>query len=176
MKPSTRKLTLSALFLALGFVLPMITGHIPQIGRMLLPMHIPVLLCGFVCGWPYGLAVGFLTPLLRGLLLGMPPLYPTGIAMAFELAAYGAAVGALFACLHRHGAAGIYISLITAMLAGRAVWGLAEIALLGLGENGFTVQAFLSGAFVTAVPGILLQLILIPAVVAGLQRAGLLEA
>ena len=56
MKTSTRKLTLSALFLALGLVLPLITGQIPQIGKMLLPMHIPVLLCGMVCGWPYGLA------------------------------------------------------------------------------------------------------------------------
>ena len=90
MKTSTRKLTLSALFLALGLVLPLITGQIPQIGKMLLPMHIPVLLCGMVCGWPYGLAVGAVMPLLRGLLFGMPVLYPTGIGMAFELAAYGA--------------------------------------------------------------------------------------
>ena len=87
MKTSTRKLTLSALFLALGLVLPLITGQIPQIGKMLLPMHIPVLLCGMVCGWPYGLAVGAVMPLLRGLLFGMPVLYPTGIGMAFELAA-----------------------------------------------------------------------------------------
>ena len=75
MKTSTRKLTLSALFLALGLVLPLITGQIPQIGKMLLPMHIPVLLCGMVCGWPYGLAVGAVMPLLRGLLFGMPVLY-----------------------------------------------------------------------------------------------------
>ena len=93
MKTSTRKLTLSALFLALGLVLPLITGQIPQIGKMLLPMHIPVLLCGMVCGWPYGLAVGAVMPLLRGLLFGMPVLYPTGIGMAFELAAYGAVIG-----------------------------------------------------------------------------------
>ena len=95
MKTSTRKLTLSALFLALGLVLPLITGQIPQIGKMLLPMHIPVLLCGMVCGWPYGLAVGAVMPLLRGLLFGMPVLYPTGIGMAFELAAYGAVIGLL---------------------------------------------------------------------------------
>ena len=103
MKTSTRKLTLSALFLALGLVLPLITGQIPQIGKMLLPMHIPVLLCGMVCGWPYGLAVGAVMPLLRGLLFGMPVLYPTGIGMAFELAAYGAVIGLLYAKLNKRG-------------------------------------------------------------------------
>ena len=106
MKTSTRKLTLSALFLALGLVLPLITGQIPQIGKMLLPMHIPVLLCGMVCGWPYGLAVGAVMPLLRGLLFGMPVLYPTGISMAFELAAYGAVIGLLYAKLNKRGVAG----------------------------------------------------------------------
>ena len=106
MKTSTRKLTLSALFLALGLVLPLITGQIPQIGKMLLPMHIPVLLCGMVCGWPYGLAVGAVMPLLRGLLFGMPVLYPTGIGMAFELAAYGAVIGLLYAKLNKRGVAG----------------------------------------------------------------------
>jgi hypothetical protein len=107
MKTSTRKLTLSALFLALGLVLPLITGQIPQIGKMLLPMHIPVLLCGMVCGWPYGLAVGAVMPLLRGLLFGMPVLYPTGIGMAFELAAYGAVIGLLYAKLNKRGVAGV---------------------------------------------------------------------
>ena len=123
MKTSTRKLTLSALFLALGLVLPLITGQIPQIGKMLLPMHIPVLLCGMVCGWPYGLAVGAVMPLLRGLLFGMPVLYPTGIGMAFELAAYGAVIGLLYAKLNKRGVAGVYMALVPAMLAGRAVWG-----------------------------------------------------
>ena len=121
MKTSTRKLTLSALFLALGLVLPLITGQIPQIGKMLLPMHIPVLLCGMVCGWPYGLAVGAVMPLLRGLLFGMPVLYPTGIGMAFELAAYGAVIGLLYAKLNKRGVAGVYMALVPAMLAGRAV-------------------------------------------------------
>ena len=137
MKTSTRKLTLSALFLALGLVLPLITGQIPQIGKMLLPMHIPVLLCGMVCGWPYGLAVGAVIPLLRGLLFGMPVLYPTGIGMAFELAAYGAVIGLLYAKLNKRGVAGVYMALVPAMLAGRACgawhkpccWALAAMAL-----------------------------------------------
>ena len=175
MKTSTRKLTLSALFLALGLVLPFITGQIPQIGKMLLPMHIPVLLCGMVCGWPYGLAVGVVTPLLRGLLFGMPVLYPNGIGMAFELATYGAVIGLLYAWTNKRGAAGVYMALVPAMLAGRAVWGVAQTVLLGFGGTGFTMQMFVAGAFATAVPGIILQLVLIPMVMMGLQRAGVLR-
>ena len=137
MKTSTRKLTLSALFLALGLVLPLITGQIPQIGKMLLPMHIPVLLCGMVCGWPYGLAVGAVMPLLRGLLFGMPVLYPTGIGMAFELAAYGAVIGLLYAKLNKRGVAGVYMALVPPCWPGAlcgawhkpCCWALAAMAL-----------------------------------------------
>ena len=85
----TRKLTYAALFLALAMVLPFITGQIPEIGKMLSPMHIPVLLCGFLCGWPWGLAVGFVAPLLRSVVFGMPAMFPGAVAMAFELAVYG---------------------------------------------------------------------------------------
>lgn len=81
----TIKLTLSAMFLALGFVLPFFTGQIPQIGNMLLPMHLPVLLCGLICGWQYGLVIGLCLPLVRSMIFGMPPIFPTGIAMTFEL-------------------------------------------------------------------------------------------
>ena len=87
MKFSTKKLTLSAAFLGLGLVLPFLTGQVPQVGSMLLPMHIPVLLCGIICGWEYGLAVGAILPLLRSVIFGMPPMYPTALAMTFELAA-----------------------------------------------------------------------------------------
>ena len=78
---SVIELVLGALFLALALVLPFLTGQIPEIGSMLCPMHLPVLICGFVCGWPWGLAVGFIAPLLRSLTLGMPPLFPTAICM-----------------------------------------------------------------------------------------------
>ena len=88
-----RRMTYAALYLAIALVLPFLTGQIPEIGSMLCPMHIPALLCGFVCGWPYGLAVGAIAPLLRCVLFGMPKLYPTAVAMTFELAAYGAAAG-----------------------------------------------------------------------------------
>jgi len=99
MQTKTTKLTLSGLFLALCLVLPLLTGQIPQIGSALSPMHIPVLLCGFVCGWPYGMAIGFIAPLLRGVIFGMPPIFPVGIAMAFELAAYGALAGLFYKIL-----------------------------------------------------------------------------
>ena len=93
---SVTKLTLSAVFLALGIVLPFLTGQIPTVGSMLLPMHIPVLICGFVCGWQWGLLVGFVLPLMRSALFSMPPMMPTAAAMAFELAVYGAVTGILY--------------------------------------------------------------------------------
>ena len=121
---NTKHLVLTELFLALGIVLPFLTGQIPEIGSMLLPMHLPVLLCGFVCGWPYGLAVGFITPLLRSLLFGMPPMFPKAVAMAFELAGYGCLAGLLFRILPLKNIFRIYLSLLSAMLGGRIIYGL----------------------------------------------------
>ena len=174
MKKTTKKLVLSAMFLALGLVLPLLTGQIQQIGSMLLPMHVPVLLCGFICGWQYGLAVGFILPLLRSVTFGMPPMYPVAIAMAFELATYGFVSGLLYARAKKKNILSIYLSLIVAMIAGRLVWGVAEIVLLGLKGNAFTWQAFLAGAVLNAIPGIILQLILIPAILFALQKAKLI--
>lgn len=171
----TKKLAYAALFLALCLVLPLLTGQIPQIGSMLLPMHIPVLLCGLVCGWQYGAAVGFVAPLLRSLLFTMPKLYPVAIAMAFELLTYGLVIGLIYRRLAKKGMVGVYAALVTAMMAGRLVWGVAEVVLLGLNGNAFTAQAFLAGALLNAVPGIIVQLILIPAVMAALQKAGAVE-
>ena len=111
-----RKLTYSALYLAIALVLPFLTGQIPEIGSMLCPMHIPALLCGFVCGWPWGLAVGFVSPLLRSLLFGMPTAY-TAAAMAFELAAYGAVSGILYRIFPRRNWS-VYVTLIAAMIVG----------------------------------------------------------
>ena len=172
---STKKLAYAALFLALCLVLPLLTGQIPQIGSMLLPMHIPVLLCGLVCGWQYGAAVGFVAPLLRSLLFTMPKLYPVATAMAFELLTYGLVIGLVYRRLAKKGMVGVYAALVTAMVAGRLVWGVAEVVLLGLNGNAFTAQAFLAGALLNAVPGIIVQLILIPAVMAALHKAGAIE-
>ena len=118
------KITLSAIFLALAYVLPFLTGQIPQIGATLCPMHIPVLLCGFICGWKYGLIVGLIAPLLRSFTLGMPPLFPTALCMSFELAAYGLLSGLTLQILPKKKLY-IYLSLIIAMLGGRFVWGIA---------------------------------------------------
>ncbi len=167
---NTRKLVYAALFLALGLLLPFLTGQIPQIGSALSPMHIPVLLCGFICGWPYGLAVGFITPLLRSVLFGMPPMYPTALAMAFELATYGLIAGILYATFKKKDLKAIYCSLIVAMICGRIVWGIARWIMAGLGGNAFTFQAFLAGAITNAVPGIILHLILIPIIMVAYER------
>lgn len=168
-------LTLSAMFLAVGLLLPFLTGQIKQIGNMLLPMHIPVIMCGLICGWKYGLGVGFIIPLMRSLIWGMPPLYPTAVAMAFELATYGLVVGLLYSLSRWKCIISLYRSMLIAMLAGRIVWGIAMIFLLGLGENGFTWQMFIAGAFTNAIPGIILQLIFIPAMMLVLNRTGLVK-
>lgn len=173
MNNSTTKLTLSAMFMAVGMLLPMITGQIPQIGNMLLPMHIPVFLCGLLCGWQYGAVIGFILPLLRSLVFGMPPMFPNAVAMAFELATYGLITGILYYQARCQNIRVLYCSMLTAMVAGRIVWGMAEVILLGIGHNCFTWQAFMTGAFLTAVPGILLQFILIPSIMAALNKTGL---
>ncbi len=173
-KSKTTTMVLAALFLALGIVMPFITGQIPEIGSKLLPMHIPVLICGYVCGWKYGLLVGFVVPLLRSVMFGMPPLMPTAAAMAFELAAYGACTGLLYAKLPKS-VASIYISLVGAMLVGRIVWGLVCVPLYGLMGNAFSVQMFIAGGFAGAIPGIILQLVLIPIIMIALKRAKVMD-
>ena len=167
-----RKLTYAALYLAIALILPFVTGQIPEIGAMLCPMHIPVLLCGFMCGWPWGLAVGFIAPLLRGVLFGMPVLFPTGVAMAFELAVYGGTAGFLYSRMPRQKKT-IYAVLLTAMIAGRLVWGLAHVIIAGLTGNEFTTALFIAGAVTNAVPGIILHIVLIPILVMAMNRAGL---
>ena len=167
-----RKLTYAALFLAIAMVLPFLTGQIPEIGNMLCPMHIPVLLCGFICGWPWGLAVGLIAPLLRSVIFGMPPMFPGAVAMAFELAVYGCMTGLLYKLLPRTKFS-IYAALILSMIAGRIVWGAVRVALAGMSGSSFTWALFLSGAITNAIPGIILHLILIPVIVMVMEKAGL---
>ena len=170
---NVKYLALAAMFLAIGLVLPFFTGQIPQIGNMLLPMHIPVLLCGLICGWKYGAVVGFFMPLLRSLVFGMPVLYPMAIGMACELMTYGLVIGFLYGRSRWKCIIALYRCLIISMLSGRIVWGLSQMVLLGVGRDGFTYQAFLAGAFLNAIPGILIQLVLIPSVMVLLNRTGL---
>ena len=164
-----RQLILAAMFLTLALALPFLTGQIPQVGSALCPMHIPVLLCGFFCGPWYALAVGLVAPLLRFALFGMPPLMPTGIAMCFELATYGFVSGLLYKLLPGKKVF-TYVTLIAAMLAGRIIWGIARVILAGLAQSEFAWTAFLAGAFVNAVPGIILHILLIPVLVIALKR------
>ncbi|MDD3334919.1 MAG: ECF transporter S component [Eubacteriales bacterium] len=170
-KNQMTKMVISALLLAIGLVLPFLTGQIPQLGSMLLPLHLPVLICGFVCGWSWGLAVGFILPLFRSLLFGMPPMVPTALAMAFEMAAYGAISGLLYQKLEKKPTT-VYVSLILAMLVGRIVWGLVSIPLYALfTDRTFAIATFWMGGFVNAWPGMVLQLVLVPVIVFALERA-----
>lgn len=167
-KQNVKNLVLAAMFLALGLIMPIFTAQIPKIGSMLLPMHLPVLLCGMICGWQYGGAVGLIVPMLRSVIFGTPPMFPTAVAMTFELAAYGAVAGLLYSRLPKN-LLTLYCSLIATMLCGRVVWGIARALLSGIGGEAFTWKLFASGAFLTALPGIILQLILIPIIMVSLD-------
>lgn len=173
-KVTTRKLVFAGLFIALGIVMPFLTGSIPSIGSRLLPMHLPVLLAGFVCGGPIGLAVGFIVPLLRSALFGMPPMFPTALSMAFELAVYGFAAGLFYKLLPKKNVF-IFVSLILSMILGRVVWGVVSYVLYGFGETAFTWQMFMGGAVINAIPGIILQIIVIPVIIIALKKGNLLK-
>ena len=169
-----KNLVLSAMFFAIGLVLPLVTGQVPQIGQMLLPMHLPVFLCSLICGWQYGLPVGFLLPLVRSLIFQMPPLFPTAVAMSFELAAYGFFAGFLYRILLNKGwkqLFALFTAMIAAMVIGRLVWGAAMWVLMSIGGKGFTFEAFLAGAVINAIPGIVMQIVLIPTVMLSLERS-----
>ena len=172
-RETLRRLVLSAMFLAIGLVLPFFTGQIQQIGNMLLPMHIPVLLCGLICGWQYGAVIGAVLPLLRFVLFGMPIIYPNGVAMAVELCIYGLAIGFIYGMFKKQGLLPVYVSLIVAMILGRIAWGGSMTVLLSMRDNTFTFAAFMAGAILNAIPGIILQLLLIPAIMSTLHVTGL---
>lgn len=166
-------LAFSGVFLALAYVMPFLTGQIPEIGSMLCPMHLPVLLCGFVCGAPYGLIVGLVTPLIRSVTLGMPTLFPTATAMAFELAMYGLMAGLLYKYLPKKKPL-IYVSLLGAMVAGRIIWGVVMFGIMGFDTANFGFAAFWAGAVVNAIPGIIAQIIFIPVLIMVLEKAKLM--
>ncbi len=158
-----RDLVLAALFLAIGLILPFFTGQIKEIGNMLLPMHLPVLLCGLICGWKYGGAVGLILPLLRSVCFSAPPLFPNAVSMALELCTYGLLIGIFYGLFRKKNLLAVYGSLLPAMVGGRLVWGLAQTVLLGVWGKGFSLTAFWLGGFVNALPGIVLQILFIPA-------------
>ena len=157
--------------LAVGLVLPFITGQIPAIAKVISPMHIPVLICGLAVGWPYGLVVGLVTPLLRSLLFGMPALFPNAVSMAFELAAYGLVSGLVCAAFPEKDLKSVYISLVAAMLAGRVVMGLVNAVLYRFLGTPYGFREFFAAGFVNALPGIIIHLLLIPPIVLAIEKA-----
>ena len=167
-----KKLVYSAMFLAIALLLPFLTGQMQSFGAALCPMHIPVLLCGFICGPLCGAAVGAIAPLMRHFIFGMPLLW-SAIPMAFELAVYGLCAGLLYKLLPKK-TVYIYITLVASMLAGRIVWGAVSFALAGLRETSFSFTVFWASAFAGSVPGIILQIALVPIIVLALKKAKLM--
>ena len=134
-------------------------------------MHFPVLFSGLLLGPLYGLLLGILIPLLRSALFGMPPIFPTALAMAFELGTYGFVIGFLYSRFTEKSWKAVLFSLIFAMLSGRAVWGAVDFLLLGILGKSLTLSMFFSAVFLSSVPGILLQLFLIPLLMERLEKA-----
>lgn len=167
-------MVLSAMFIAVGIVLPFLTGNVTETGKMICPMHLPVIVCGAVCGWPWGMVVGIITPLLRGVVAGAPVLYPTGICMAFELATYGLVFGLMLKWLSSKidRMASIYISLVVAMIVGRVVLGLAHFTLYGMFGTPYSWQTLISSAVIQSAPAILIQFAVIPPIVYAFSRYG----
>lgn len=170
---STKKMVLTSLMIAVGVVLPIAFHSIPNAGSILLPMHIPVLICGIICGFPFGLLCGIITPLLSSLLTGMPPAAYLP-AMICELAVYGLVTSLLIRFVRTKSVyANIYIALIGAMISGRIVYGILNSLIFRAGS--YSAQIWLTSAFVTALPGIVIQLILIPLIVLKLQDSKFID-
>ena len=163
-----KRMMVTALLMACGVVLPMMLHSIPNAGRILLPMHIPVLLCGLYCGGLYGLICGVFTPLLSFMMTSMPgPGYL--LPMMVELAVYGLVSGIMMDRVHSvKGTKKVLLCLVIAMLAGRIVYGLMNALVLRAGQ--YSIAMWVSASFVTAAPGIAAQLILIPLIMKLLKR------
>ncbi len=170
---AVKNLTLSAMFLALGIILPFFTGQIPEIGSMLLPMHIPVFLCALVCGYQYGVVIGVILPLLRSFLFSRPNFYPEAIAIALEMATYAFLAGFIYGNSKWKCIKSLYLCLGISMVGGRMVRGVIQWVLLKFIGVNFTLKAFIYGVVITAMPGIILQLFLIPLVMVILNRTKL---
>lgn len=156
----------TGLCMAMGLLLPQLF-HAIGAGPVFLPMHIPVILCGLCFGWQYGLICGVVTPLMSSVLTGMPPIFPVGLTMMFELAAYGALAGLLYRKINLN----VYVALIVSMLGGRVVSGIASTIFYGIAGKEYGFQLFLVGALVTALPGIILQIVIIPLMVIALEKS-----
>lgn len=163
-KDYNKKLVISGFMLALGLILPYVLAHGLGIkGTVLLPMHIPVFLCGFLCGWKYAGILGFTLPYINGVLTGMPVIYPTAILMSLELTVYGLITGLLYykTPLRKY-KLGMYPAMLSAMVAGRAVYGLSMRVFLHFDES--LKAATVIASLITGLPGIIVQLIVVPTI------------
>lgn len=167
-----RSLVISAMLLAAALLLPLLTGQNKELGSILCLMHLPVLLCGILCGPVFGFAVGLTAAPLRYLIFGMP-FMPMCLFMSAELAIYGVASGVLTRLLPKKPVS-LFPTLLISMIMGRLAYGAVWWAVGTIGGKDFTVSAFLATSFVQSLPGIALQLVLIPILVAALIRAGVL--
>lgn len=165
----TKNLIITAACIAIGIVLPQVFHAVPNAGSVLLPMHIPVLLCGLTCTWPYGLACGILTPVLSSVITGMPPAAYLP-AMVVELAIYGL-LSAVFMFLLKKQTftLRVYTALVLSMVCGRIAYGIVNALIFRAGS--YSMQLWLTASFVTALPGIIIQLVVIPVILLALQRA-----
>lgn len=164
----TKQLTIASMCLAIGVILPQAFHAIPNAGIVILPMHIPVLVSGFLCGPLYGFFVGVLTPLLSHLIFQMPPTLMLA-QMIVELSMYGFFTGFLNIVINnKNELAHNYIVLILSMIIGRVIYGIANSLLFKAGA--YSLSIWLSAAFVTALPGIVIQLTIIPILVKTLKN------
>lgn len=169
---AVKKSIITAVCIALCVVLPQAFHAVPNAGAIYLPMHIPVLLCGLICGWSYGMLCGLAGPALSALLTGMPPAAVLP-GMLVECGVYGLAAGLLMQLVRtKHLYADLYISLAAAMLLGRVVSGIAKALIFSAGS--YSMASWVAGSFVTALPGIVIQLALLPSIVYALMRARLI--
>lgn len=166
MNKQTEKIVLSGLFIAIGIILAPIF-HSAGLGQSISPIHFPVLIAGIIVGWKYGLAIGLITPLLSSLMPFGMPLFPVATTMAVELAIYGLTIGFVYEKLKpfKERIFNIYLALIIAMVAGRLAGGITYVLILGIQGDSFTLNAFLTGYFVATLPGIVLQILIIPAII-----------
>lgn len=169
-----KKSIITAVCIALCVVLPQAFHAIPNAGSIYCPMHIPVLLCGLICGWQYGLLCGIAGPLVSALITGMPPAAVLP-GMLVECAAYGALTGLMMQLVHTKTVyPDLYISLLVAMLGGRIISGIAKALIFSAGS--YSMTAWVTGSFVTSLPGIIVHLVLIPSIVYALMKAKLIPA
>ena len=169
---NVKKSIITAVCIALCYVIPLMFHGIQNAGNIFCPMHIPVFICGLICGWQYGLLCGIAGPALSSALSGMPPvaILPS---MMVELSAYGTAAGLMMKLVRTKSTyADLYISLIVAIVCGRVLAGLAKALIFARGS--YSMSAWIAGSVVTSWPGTVIQLVFIPTIVFALMKSHLI--